>query len=132
VARVGTGLQAHDPVPEHPRARLPCPVRGPLPARRGRRGDRDPGQPPVRGRPGPPRDVRAGCRPAGPLRAPAEEREAGRRHRVRAGRRVGRVLPPHRRPRCDGLRPRRAARRDARYGIPRVPAPQGLGARPGA
>ena len=42
LARVDPDLQAHDPVPLRPRPRVPGAVRGALPPRRGRRGDRDP------------------------------------------------------------------------------------------
>ena len=42
LARVDAHLQAHDPVPLRARPRVPGPVRGALPARRGGRGDRDP------------------------------------------------------------------------------------------
>ena len=51
-------LQADDPVPVGPRPGLPGAVRGALPARRGRRGDRHPRQPPLRRRPGPQGDAR--------------------------------------------------------------------------
>ena len=67
-------LQADHPVPVHPGPGLPGAVRGALPPRRGRRGDRDPRQPPLRRRPGDPRDARAGRGPAAPVRAAAEDR----------------------------------------------------------
>ena len=74
--RVGPHLQADDPVPLDPRPRLPGAVRGALPPRRGGRGDRDPRQPPLRRRPGPPRDARGGRRPAG-ARSSSSRRPAG-------------------------------------------------------
>ena len=50
--RVGAHLQAHHPLPERARPRLPGAVRGALPPRRGGGGDRHPRQPPLRRRPG--------------------------------------------------------------------------------
>ena len=79
LAREHPDLQAHDPVPQRARPRVPRPVRGALPARRGGRGDRDPRQPPLRGRPGHPLDARRGRRPADPVRAAAASPGAGPR-----------------------------------------------------
>ena len=58
LAREHPDLQADDPVPVRARPGLPGAVRGALPARRGRRGDRHPRQPPLRRRPGPQGDAR--------------------------------------------------------------------------
>ena len=129
LARVEPDLQAHDPVPVRPRPGLPGAVRGALPARRGRRGDRHPGQPPLRRRPGPQGDAQRGDRSAGPVRGPAQDRPAGCRDRLRAGRHVGRLLPPDRRPRRDRLRARPGPGRDAPLRHPAVPPAQGGGAR---
>ena len=76
LAREHADLQAHDPVPERPRPGLPGAVRGALPARRGRRGDRHPRQPPLRRRPGPQGDARRGRGPAAAVRAPGADRPA--------------------------------------------------------
>ena len=129
LAREHPDLQADDPVPERPRPRLPGAVRGALPARRGRRGDRHPRQPPLRRRPGPQVDARRGRRPAAAVRAPGADRAARRGHRLRAGRHGRRVLPAARRPRRDGLRARPGARRDAPLRHPAVPPAQGRGPR---
>ena len=106
LARERADLQAHDPVPERARPRLPGAVRGALPARRGGRGDRHPRQPPLRRRPGPQVDARRGHRPAPAVRAPGADRPARRGHRVRPGRHGRRLLPAAVRPRRDGLRAR--------------------------
>ena len=129
LARVDPDLQADDPVPVRPRPGLPGAVRGALPARRGRRGDRHPRQPSLRRRPGPQGDARRRHRSAGAVRAPAEDRPPGRRHRLRAGRHGGRLLPAHRRPRRHGLRARPGARRDAPLRHPAVPPAEGRGPR---
>ena len=50
--RVDAHLQAHHPLPQRARPRLPGALRGALPARRGRGGDRHPRQPSLRRRPG--------------------------------------------------------------------------------
>ena len=76
LARVDPDLQADDPVPERPRPGLPGAVRGALPARRGRRGDRHPRQPPLRRRPGPQGDARRRRRSAA-SRSSARRRPAG-------------------------------------------------------
>ena len=78
LARVDPDLQAHDPVPQRARPRVPRPVRGALPPRRGGRGDRDPRQPPLRGRPGHQGDARRGRRPAAAVRAAGGVRAAAR------------------------------------------------------
>ncbi len=129
LARVDPDLQADDPVPVRPRAGLPGAVRGALPARRGRRGDRDPGHASLRRRPGHQVDARRGHRPADPVRAPAEDRPPRRGHRVRAGRDGGRLLPADRRPRRDGLRARPGAGRDAPLRDPAVPPAEDRGPR---
>ena len=129
LAREHPHLQAHDPVPQRPRPRLPGAVRGALPARRGRRGDRHPRQPPLRRRPGPQGDARRGRGPAAAVRAPGAVRADGRGHRLGAGRDGRRVLPAARRPRRDGLRARPVARRDAPLRDPAVPPAQGRGPR---
>ena len=74
------------PFPIGARAGLPGAVRGALPARRGRRGDRDPRLPPLRRRHGHQVDARRGPRPAGPVRAPGRDRPARGRDRLRARR----------------------------------------------
>ena len=127
--RVDPDLQADDPVPERPRPGLPGAVRGALPARRGRRGDRDPRLAPLRRRPGHQVDARRRRRPADPVRGPAEDRPAGRRHRVRAGRHGRGLLPADRRPRRHGLRARPGAGRDAPLRHPAVPPAEGRGPR---
>ena len=131
LAREHADLQADDPVPERPRPRLPGAVRGALPARRGRRGDRHPRQPPLRRRPGPQVDARRRGRSAAALRAPGPVGATGRGHRVRAGRDGRRVLPAAGRPRRDGLRARPGPRRDAPLRDPAVPAAEGRGPRGG-
>ena len=129
LAREHAHLQADDPVPERPRSRLPGPVRGALPARRGRRGDRHPRQPPLRRRPGPQVDARRGRGPAAAVRAPGADGPLGRGHRLRAGRHGRRLLPAPRRPRRHGLRARPGAGRDAPLRHPAVPPAQGRGPR---
>ena len=129
LARVGPDLQADDPVPQRARPGLPGAVRGALPARRGRRGDRHPRQPPLRRRPGPQGDARRRRRPADPVRAPGPVRATGRRDRLRAGRHERRLLPAPGRPRRHRLRARPGARRDAPLRHPAVPAAQGRGPR---
>ncbi len=127
--RIHSDLQADDPVPVRARPGLPRPVRGALPARRGRRGDRDPGQPSLRRRPGPPGDARRRQGSARAVRGPAEDGPPRRGHRVGAGRHGGGLLPPHRRPRRHGLRTRPGAGRDAPLRHPPVPPPEGRGPR---
>ena len=122
LARVDPDLQADDPLPERARTGLPGAVRGALPARRGRRGDRHPRQPPLRRRPGHQGDARRRDRPAAAVRAPAEDGPPGGRHRVRPGRDERRLLPPPGRSRRDRLRARPGARRDAPLRDPAVPA----------
>ena len=129
LARVGADLQAHDPVPQRPRPRVPRPVRGALPPRRGGRGDRDPRQPPLRRRPGPAGDARRGHRPAAAVREAGPVRPPRRGHRLRPGRHERRVLPAARRPRRDGLRARPRPRRHAPLRHPAVPPAQGRGPR---
>ncbi len=129
LAREHADLQADDPVPLRPRAGLPGAVRGALPARRGRRGDRDPRQPPLRGRPGPQGDARRGRRPAAAVRAAGRVRPARRGHRLRPGRHGRRVLPAAGGPRGDHLRARPGAGRDAPLRHPAVPPAQGRGPR---
>ena len=127
--RIGPDLQAHDPVPVRAGPRLPGAVRGALPARRGRRGDRHPRHAPLRRRPGPQGDARRRRRPAGPVRAAGPLGPDGRGHRLWAGRHGRRVLPVDRRPRRDGLRARPGARRHAPLRHPAVPPAQGRGPR---
>ena len=129
LARVDPDLQAHDPVPQRARPRLPRPVRGALPARRGGRGDRDPRQPPLRRRPGHPRDARRGRRPAAAVRAAGRVRAPRRGDRLRARRHGRRLLPAAVRPRRDGVRARPVARRHAPLRHPAVPPAQGRGPR---
>ena len=131
LARVGADLQADDPLPVDPRSRLPRPLRGTLPPRRGGRGDRDPGHPPLRGRPGPQGDARRRDRPADPLRGQAEDRAPGGRDRLGPGRDVGGVLPPDRRSRRRRLRARPRAWWNAALRDPAVSAAQGRGPRGG-
>ena len=90
--RVGAHLQAHHPVPERARPRLPGAVRGALPPRRGRGGDRHPRQPPLRRRPGA-QGAGAGHEGAGAVRGPARVGQARRGHRLGPGGHVGRLLP---------------------------------------
>ena len=131
LAREHPDLQADDPVPQRPRPRLPRPVRGALPARRGGRGDRHPRQPSLRRRPGPQGDARRGRRPAAAVRAPGAVGPDRRGHRLRAGRHGRRVLPAAGRPRRHGLRARPGPRRDAPLRDPAVPPAQDRGARGG-
>ena len=130
LAGVDADLQAHDPVPVRARARLPGPVRGALPARRGGRGDRDPRLPPLRRRPG----------HQGRCSTTASTRPCRSRSSRKTGRRVavigsgpaghgGRLLPADLRPRRDGLRARPGARRHAPLRHPAVPPAQGRGPR---
>ena len=84
LAREHPDLQAHDPVPVRARPGLPGPVRGALPPRRGRRGDRHPRQPPLRRRPGPQGDARRRRRPTPAVRAPGRVRSPRRGHRFRS------------------------------------------------
>ena len=77
-------LQAHDPVPQRPRPRLPRPVRGALPTRRGGRGHRDPRQPPIRRRPDPACADRRGRRAARPVREAGADRPPRGRDRLGA------------------------------------------------
>ena len=64
-----------------------------------------------------------------PFEVQAEDRRKRRGHRLRAGRHVGRLLPPDRRPRRDRLRARPGARRHAPLRHPPVPPAQGRGPR---
>ena len=131
LARVRAHLQAHDPVPERARSRLPGAVRGALPARRGRRGDRHPRQPPLRRRPGPQVDARRGHRSAA-CRS-SSSRQTGRRAAVIGSGPAGhgrRLLPAAiAGPRRDRLRARPGARRHAPLRHPAVPPAQGRGPR---
>ena len=82
LARVDPDLQAHDPLPERARTGLPGAVRGALPARRGRRGDRHPRQPPLRRGPGHQGDARRRrstrrCRSSRSRRPVAARRSSG-------------------------------------------------------
>ena len=122
-------LQADHPVPVGAGPRVPRAVRGPLPARRGRRGDRDPRHASLCRRPGAQGDARRRRRPAGPVRAAGALGPPGRGHRVGSGRHGRRVLPAHRRPRRHGVRARPGARRHAPLRDPAVPAAQGRGPR---
>ena len=128
VPRVGAHLQAHHPVPLDPGPRLPGAVRGALPARRGGRGDRHPRQPPLRRRHGP-GSPEGRDRAAAAVRVRAQDRQARGHRRLRSGRNVGRLLPAPLRPRRDGLREGRTARRHAPLRHPRVPPAQGRGPR---
>ena len=84
--RVGAHLQAHHPLPQRARPRLPGAVRGALPARRGRGGDRHPRHAPLRRRPG-----AQGARPQPAQRRPCRSRsrppigQARGGHRLRPG-----------------------------------------------
>ena len=129
LAREHADLQADDPVPVRARAGLPRAVRGALPARRGRRGDRHPRLASLRRRPGPQVDARRRRRPAGPVRAAGAVGPARRGHRLRPGRHGRRVLPADRRPRRHGLRARPGARRHAPLRHPAVPPAEGRGPR---
>ena len=67
--------------------------------------------------------------PPVPFERPAEDRPAGGRHRLGAGRHGRRLLPAPGRPRRDRLRARPGAGRDAPLRHPAVPPAQGRGAR---
>ena len=98
-------------------------------ARRGRRGDRDPRQPPLRRRPGHQGDARRGHRPAAPVRDAGRRPAAAPRSSAPARPDGRRLLPAAGRPRRDRLRARPGARRHAPLRHPAVPPAQGRGPR---